>query len=73
MQPKGSLAMGWAYEKFDCYLIERNFGIETVYRPLVPFMGEKFLSTFPVRVPRFRLRLMRYDYAIFHTLVRICI
>jgi len=30
-------------------------------------LGEQDLSSLPVRVQRFHLRLMRYDYIIFHT------
>jgi len=33
---------------------------------LISILGEKDLSKLPARVQRFKLRLMRYDYSIFH-------
>jgi transposase InsO family protein len=67
MIEKESLAITWACEKFDYYLIGRSFEIETDHKPLISLLGEKDLSKLPLRVQRFKLRLMRYDYSIFHT------
>ena len=67
MIEKEALAITWACEKFDYYLIGRPFQIETDHKPLIPLLGEKDLSQLPIRVQRFRLRLLRYDYEIFHT------
>ena len=67
MIEKEALAITWACEKFDYYLVGRKFQIETDHKSLVPLLGSKDLSELPLRVQRFKLRLMRYDYDIFHT------
>lgn len=64
---KEALAATWACEKFDYYLVGRHFEIETDHKPLIPLLGQKDLSDLPLRVQRFKMRLMRYDYRIFHT------
>ncbi|KAF6026017.1 hypothetical protein EB796_015676 [Bugula neritina] len=67
MIEKEALATTWACEKFDYYLVGRKFEVETDHKPLVPILGEKDLTSLPIRVQRFKLRLMRYDFEIFHT------
>ena len=64
---KEALGITWACEKFDYYLVGRTFEIETDHKPLIPLLGEKDLSQLPLRVQRFKMRLMRYHYRIFHT------
>jgi len=67
MIEKESLAITWACDKFDFYLVGRQFEIETDHKPLVNLLGEKDLSQLPLRVQRFKMRMMRYDFTIFHT------
>ena len=64
---KEALAVTWACQKFDFYLVGRCFEVETDHKPLVPLLGGKDLSELPLRVQRFKLRLMRYEYSIFHS------
>ena len=67
MIEKEALAITWACEKFNYYLLGREFEVETDHKPLVSILGEKDLSQLPLRVQRFKLRMMRYSYTIFHT------
>lgn len=64
---KEALAVTWACQKFDFFLVGTHFEVETDHKPLVPLLGEKDLSALPLRVQRFRLRMMRYSYTIFHS------
>ena len=45
------------------YLMGKKFHIHTDHKPLVPLFSTKEL---PIRVQRFRLRMMRFDYTISH-------
>ena len=61
---KEALAVTWACQKFDLFLVGRTFLIETDHKPLVPLLVNKDLSELPIRIQRFRMRLMKYDYKI---------
>ena len=63
-----ALASPWACEKFAKYLIGLgHFATETDHKPLVPLLGgSKALSDLLLRIQRFRMRLMKYHYAITH-------
>ena len=67
MIEKESLAITWACEKPDFYLMGRTFQIETDHKPLVSLLGKKGMSQLPLRVQRFKLRMIRFDYEIFRT------
>lgn len=58
--------MTWACERFHMYLLGRRFKIETDHKPLVPLFSTKLLDELPARVQRFRIRLMKFDFSIYH-------
>ena len=63
---KEALAFTWAYERLSDYLTGLRFHIETDHKPLVPLFSTKNLEGLPLRVQRFRLRMMRYSFTITH-------
>ena len=63
---KETLSITWACEKFSNYLIGSKFKIQTDHKPLVPLLSTKDLAELPIRVQRFKLRLMRYNFTISH-------
>ena len=63
---KESLAFTWACERFSDYLIGLRFHIYTDHKPLVPLFSTKHLEELRVRVQRFKLRMMRFNFTISH-------
>ena len=63
---KEALAFTWACERFSDFLLGMEFHIHTDHKPLVPLFGSKNLEELPVRVQRFRLRMMRFKFTISH-------
>ena len=63
---KEALAFTWACERLEDYLVGLPFHILTDHKPLVPLFSTKRLDELPLRVQRFRLRMMRYDFTISH-------
>ena len=63
---KEALAFTWACERFTDFLLGMGFHIHTDHKPLVPLFGAKNLDELPIRVQRFRLRMMRYKFTISH-------
>ena len=43
-----------------------SFVLETDHKPLVPLLGKTNLNSLTPRILRFRIRLMRFQYAIYH-------
>jgi transposase InsO family protein len=64
---KEALAICWGCEKFDYYLAGREFMVETDHKPLTSILGQKELARLPIRVQRFRLRMMAYSYKVKYT------
>ena len=54
-------------DQFADYLMGMEFHIQTDHKPLVPLFGTKHLDELPLRVQRFRMRLMRYQFTISRT------
>ena len=63
---KEALAFTWVCERFSDYLIGLKFSIETDHKPLVPLFSTNNLDELPVRVQRFRMRMMRFQFSIYH-------
>jgi hypothetical protein len=63
---KEALAITWACSKFSDYILGRKFLIETDHKPLIPLLNMKHLDVLPPRILRFRLRLAKFDYTVFH-------
>ncbi len=63
---KEALAFMWACERLADYLVGLTFHIETDHKPLVPLFSTKRLDKLPIRVQRFRLRMMRFTFTISH-------
>ena len=63
---KEALATTWALEHWADLLIGMHFRVETDHLPLVPLLSTKLLDELPIRIQRFRMRLMRYSFSIAH-------
>ena len=63
---KEALAFTWACERLSDYLVGLPFHIHTDHKPLVPLFSTKCLEELPIRVQRFRLRMMRLQFSISH-------
>ena len=58
---KEALASTWACDRFSEYVFGMPFTLETDHKPLVPLLTTKDLVTMPIRIQRFKMRLMRYN------------
>ena len=63
---KEALATTWALEHWSDLLIGLKFHVETDHKPLVPLFSTKLIDELPVRIQRFRMRLLRFDFTISH-------
>ena len=60
---KEALAFTWACERLSDYLVGLQFHIQTDHKPL---FSSKHLEELPLRVQRFRMRMMRFQFTIGH-------
>ena len=60
------MAVTWSCERFNDYLLGKVFHIYTDHKPLVPLLSTKSLDELPIRIQRFKMRLMRYSFTISH-------
>ena len=67
---KEALAITWGCERFLQYLLGiTNLPFEkTDHKPLVSLLGDKPIDELPLRIQRFRMRMMKYTFKIFHVL-----
>ena len=63
---KEALAFTWACERLTDYLMGLTFHVQTDHKPLVPLFTTKHLEELPLRVQRFRLRMMRFNFSMSH-------
>lgn len=63
---KEALAAMWASERFSDYVTGKRFILETDHKPLLSLLGSKDIDQLPIRIQRFRMRLMRFTYDIVH-------
>lgn len=63
---KEALALVWACEKLQDYVLGKYIGLETDHKPLVPLLSTNSLDSLPQQVLRLRLHLMRFSYSICH-------
>ena len=63
---KDVLAVTWACEKFEDYILGLNFTLETHHKQLVPLLEHCNIELLPPHLQRFHLCLMHYSYIIQH-------
>ena len=63
---KEALGITWVCERFKHFLLGKKFHIYTDHKPLIALLSHKQLDELTLRIQRFRMRLMRYQFSIFH-------
>ena len=63
---KVALSITWSLEHWSDLLVGLFFRAETDHKPLVPLFSSKLIDELPIRIQRFRKRLMRYCFDIVH-------
>ena len=57
---KEALAVVWGLEKFHYYICGAPILVETDHKPLISLLGNKEIEKVPIRIQRYRIRLMKY-------------
>lgn len=63
---KEALAITWVCERLQQYIIGNEFIIRTDHKPLLRILGDKPINELTMRLQRFRMRLMKFDYVMEH-------
>lgn len=63
---KEALAIVWVVERLQQYLIGSKFIIRTDHKPLLRILYDKPINELTMRLQRFRMRLVKFDYSIEH-------
>jgi hypothetical protein len=65
---KETLAIVWACDRFESYLVGRDepFIIQTDHKPLVAILNKQDLDQSPLRIQRFKMRMMKYYFQVVH-------
>ncbi len=70
---KEALATTWAFEHWAEFLIGMRFKVERDQNPLIPLFSTKLIDELPVRIQRFRMRLVRFNFVNAHALANCCL
>ena len=63
---KEALAVTWASERLEEYVLGIHYTLETDHKPLVPLLNTMDIAKMPPRIQIFHLRLMRYNSNVKH-------
>ena len=63
---KEALAFTWACERLADYLVGMEIHVQTDHKLLVPLFSTRHLEELPLRVQRFKMRMMRFQFTISH-------
>ncbi|XP_022784584.1 uncharacterized protein K02A2.6-like [Stylophora pistillata] len=63
---KEALAITWALEHWADFLVGMKFKVQTDHKPLIQLFSTKLIDELAVRIQRFRMRLLRFDFTIEH-------
>lgn len=61
---KEALALTWACDKLQEYILGLQITLETDHKPLVQILMSKNIDELTPRLQRFRIRLMKYNYVV---------
>uniref|UniRef100_A0A0A9W9U6 RNA-directed DNA polymerase n=3 Tax=Lygus hesperus TaxID=30085 RepID=A0A0A9W9U6_LYGHE len=62
-----ALAIAWACQRLEEFVLGKNITIETDHKPLLQLLQTTHLTELSPRLQRLRIRLMRYSYSLVYT------